>query len=340
MQVSQVPSRLLRASIAVLILNSTLVGGRADSERPPKFHEIYAVGDSLTDTGNLAAILGFADGPVLDLSGQPLGVVLADGRLSNGLLTAERLAGSVKFPEGAAASALGGNNYAIAGALANPDFAPFAPFTLPGTDLMAQTRNLLANPGTSLGKKDLVIVFIGANDVFSALTASIAAAGAFDAPDALDRAAANVSEALKLLSAGGARSFLVFGAPNIARAPVLQAQVQAGQLPPEGLTLARDLAISYNAQLVRDLRDLNLDREFSGKIWYFPTFSIGELIASPGGARTTGLTSNTPCAPELGFAQSCDTTTFWDFVHVSAAVHETFARVAEIILRLPALVRR
>jgi phospholipase/lecithinase/hemolysin len=323
---------LLASLFAVTLLAAPLFGnGKAKT-----FKDIYAVGDSLSDTGNLAAILGFDNGMILDPNtGAPLGVVLQDGRLSDGPLVIERHADEVGSAEGAVASARGGNNYAIAGSVANPDLSPFSPFSLPGTELLAQVRNLLATKPDRFDRKDLVIVFIGNNDLFAAL-----AAPPDVVPSALQGSIANVVAALRSLNGEGAENFLVFGVGNIARTPVLAAQVQAGQLPPEALVLARNLAVGFNLDLVGALSSLRSDRDFSANVWYFPTFATGEFIVSPLGARLTGLTSQTPCAPALGFGQDCATSTFWDMVHVTTAVHAIFADVAKGVLRLPPLVRR
>jgi phospholipase/lecithinase/hemolysin len=303
------------------------------------FTEVYAVGDSLTDTGNLAAILGYSDGPVLDLSGQPLGVVLKDGKLSNGSLAVENIADSFKHAEGATPSSAGGSNYAIAGALANTAFEAFAPFSLSGTDLLTQTRHLIAAGGGALEKEALAVVFIGSNDLFSAVRSVAAAPGALDVQGALAQSAANVAQTLRQLSDAGAENFLVFDAPDIGRTPAMQVQVQQGQLPPEALALARQLTLGFNARLLQEIRALGRDRQFEGRVWYFSTFAATEFIASPLGAKLFGFTSNTPCAPELGLGQSCASSTFWDFVHVTARVHEILADSAKILLQLPPLVR-
>ena len=323
---------VLVSLLAVALFTAPLFG----SGKTKAFKDLYAVGDSLSDTGNLAAILGFDTGMILDPNtGTPLGVVLQDGRLSDGPLVIERLAAAVGSEHGAVASARGGNNYAIAGSVANADLGPFSPFSLPGTDLLAQVRNLLATKPNGFDRRDLVIVFIGNNDLFAALAAPPDVATA-----ALEGSISNVVQALRSFNAEGAKNLLVFGVGNIARTPALAAQVEAGQLPPEALVLARNLAVGFNLNLVNALSALRSDRNFSANVWYFPTFATGEFIASPLGARLTGLTSHTPCAPALGFGQDCATSTFWDMVHVTTAVHAIFADVAEGLLKLPPLIRR
>ena len=329
-----------RIFLCVLFVTLSLAPASGWHGQGSRFETIFAVGDSLTDTGNLSAILGQIDGQVLDLAGQPLGVVLRARRLSNGPLTVERIAANLEFPDGANASAAGGNNFAIAGALANPAFQPFAPFSLPGTDLLAQTQNLIATKGSSLDEKSLVVVFIGSNDLFSAVRSTAAPPGLIDAPLALVQSAANVAAAIKLLSAAGAENFLVFNAPNIARTPALIAQVQSGQAPPTTLTVARTFTLAFNSALLAKIIALKTDPNFDANVWYFSTFATAEFIASPLGARATGLQSTTPCAPELGFGQPCSSAAFWDFVHVTTKVHDIFADAAQILLRLPPLVRR
>ncbi len=336
MSSKRIRSYFQKLAVAAAIL---AIPAFANGQGKKNFTGIYALGDSLTDTGNLAAILGVSDGQLSDLSGQPLGVVLKDGKLSNGSLAIENIADSLKHADGADPSAFGGSNYAIAGALANIAFETFAPFTLPGTDLLTQTRHLIANDDGSL-KKALVVVFIGSNDLFSAVRSVAAAPGALDVQGALAQSAANVAQALRQLSDAGAESFLVFEAPDIGRAPVMQAQVQQGQLPPEALELARGFTLGFNAHLFQEILALRSDRQFEGRVWYFPTFTATELIASPFGARIFGLTSATPCAPELGLGQSCASSTFWDFVHVTERVHEILGDAAEILLHLPPLVRK
>ncbi len=307
--------------------------------KPSKFNALHALGDSLTDTGNLAAILRFSDGPVLDAAGVPLGVILKDGRLADDDLTINRLADDLDLDDDAIASALDGGNFAVAGAVANPDLAPFSPFTLPGTDVRAQAGQLVST--RNLGNEDLVVIFIGSNDIFAALFATAGfPPGSFDPAAALDVSTSTIRDVMKELAVEGARNFLVFEAPNVGRTPVLQQQVEAGLLPPESRDLARDLTVTFNQQLLNKIGGLRADSGFSANVWYVPTFTVAEFIASRVGARVTGISSTTPCAPDFGFAIDCAKSSFWDFVHPSSAVHGYFADVALLLLRMPALVRR
>ena len=305
-----------------------------DRYKSTKFKTLYTLGDSLSDTGNLATVLGFSNGPVLG-SGGPLGVVLKDGRLADSDLYINKLAAALTSSQDATAGALGGGNFAFAGAVSDANLGPYVPFNLAGTDLQSQKEQLLAYTGSKFKKKDLIVIFIGSNDIFAATTATLTSdPGSFDPAAALGVSVAHVVDVVQKLNAAGAANFVVFDSADVSRTPALQAQ-----LPPEGLALARNLAISFNTQLFAAVGALRGDTNFSANVWYVPTFATTEFIASPIGARVTGIHSTAPCAPDFGSAVPCEESSFWDFVHPTSSVHSVLADVARTVLRLPALVR-
>lgn len=317
------------------------IHGAADGAngKASRFNAIYALGDSLTDTGNLSVILRIENGPVPDRNGQDVGVIMKDRKLVDGDLAISMLAEELTSAQDVTASLLGGGNFAVAGAVANPALAPFSPFTLPGTELQAQAGQLISL--NKLRRNDLVVIFIGSNDIFASLFATVGSPpGSFEPEAALDVSAGNVRDAIKRLAAGGAQNFLVFEAANVGRTPILSQRVGAGALPPQTLDHARALTMSFNHLLFQKIGALRRDSGFSANVWYVPTFAVAEFIASPTGARTTGITSTTPCAPYFGLDTRCSESAFWDFVHPSSAVHRVFGDVAKTLLRLPAYVRR
>ncbi len=332
-----------RLPAAALIILLTAAGS-AVAAGPPSgiggFTEIYALGDSLTDTGNFATVLACGDGlvtpqncPGLAGLGQPasdLPVVLNAGRFSNEDLYIDMLDTQVKSPGAALAAALGGKNRAFAGTLSNPNLAPYWPPYIPGTELEAQAKALIQSEGR-LKSRGLVVIFIGSNDLFAVASAFD---GGTDVSAEVLTSAANVVKTIKYLSKKGGRNFLVFNSGNIGRSPIFQQQ------PPEVLTSIRDLTAVFNFSLFIGVAALGGDPSFAGNIWYVPTFAIGEFIASPLGRALTGLTSTTPCAPALGLNQDCSTSQFWDFIHPTKGVHAIFADSAKALLKQQPLVRR
>jgi thermolabile hemolysin len=180
---------LVRCFVVLLVL---IAGSRPLYSGEGELNAIYAFGDSLTDTGNahLASLGTVAPPPYYW------------GRFSNGPVWVEELATRCGLPA-PEPSIVGGTNYAWGGATSGSGFSVF------GTpNLGLQVQQFLAD-GIELDGDELLVVWIGANDVLYTSTAP------WDA-------ARNVAEHIETLALEGGRVFLVPNLPPIGQTPMLR----------------------------------------------------------------------------------------------------------------------
>lgn len=189
---------MLRIYLSQFLLLLTLLLTSA-TQAETSFSQIYIFGDSLSDTGNLAAFIG-----------QPLPPPYVNNRVSNGPVAVETLA--IKLGHTAEASQYTifvpevGSNYAVASAKASGDRLQ---------DLSSQVLGFNFNHGYNAPSDALYVVMIGGNDIRS--TRSLTDIDA--AKTIVQEAAISVFNAIQNLSLMGARSFLLINAPNVGLIP-------------------------------------------------------------------------------------------------------------------------
>lgn len=183
-------------------------------EAQGNYSAMYVFGDSLSDTGNLAAYLHSTG--VLDPSKQ-LPFPYYQNRISNGPVAVDHIAETLALP--VIPSLLGGTNYAVAGAKASGDAL---------ADLPAQLELFVANHSvagvTDIPKDALYIVYIGGNDVR-------AARGEIDVRSArmiIRKAVDNIGYAVRALISAGARHIMVVNSPDIGKIPETLMAAEAG----------------------------------------------------------------------------------------------------------------
>ncbi|MDH5216477.1 MAG: SGNH/GDSL hydrolase family protein, partial [Gammaproteobacteria bacterium] len=183
-------------------------------EAQRNYSAMYVFGDSLSDTGNLAAYLHSTG--VLDPSEQ-LPFPYYQNRISNGPVAVDHIAETLALS--VIPSLMGGTNYAVAGAKAGGD-------TL--ADLPAQLELFVANHSvagvTDIPQDALYIVFIGGNDVR-------AARGEIDTSSArkiIRKAVDNIGHAVRALISAGARHIMVVNSPDIGKIPETLMAAEAG----------------------------------------------------------------------------------------------------------------
>ena len=268
---------------------SSSSGSRLDPPPPgdpppadPPLPALYVVGDSLSDTGNLAAFADYLVGrsPYPEASiglCHPAALFVLErdctdllhgrSRVSDGPVAVEHLAahlGVVPFapsfhvlPD----RPVVGVNYAVAGAKARA--------TSP-RDLGHQVERMLLDHGPRLSNSDTVVLMIGGNDAIDALQASALPSlpGPDDAlPDVGGEAAPPSSEprtivaqavggiaaaAARLLDAGGC--VLVANVPNLARLPAVRdtAELEGIELS-TALATAEAVTADFNTSLGQEL---------------------------------------------------------------------------------------
>jgi phospholipase/lecithinase/hemolysin len=152
------------------------------------YSAMYIFGDSLSETGNYAAVgAGELAYPA----------PYAPGRFSNGPVWVDYLAGALGFPAPTAAAA-GGTNYAWGGAMTAGQTGPLPPY-----DLGMQTLGFLAANNGIADPAALYVVWAGGND---ALAGDVT------------HTAGNLGAVIAALATAGARNFLVPNLPPMGEA--------------------------------------------------------------------------------------------------------------------------
>ena len=161
------------------------------------YSKVYIFGDSLSDTGNLASVIG------------PFPAPYYQNRVSNGPLAVDILTAKLATNADASLHLLGlnnGKNYAVAGAKASGN-EPI--------DLNTQILSFQANHGFIAPSDALYVILIGGNDIRSALYET----DLTTADSIINSAGNKVQDAVKSLNLIGAQSFLIINVPNIALIP-------------------------------------------------------------------------------------------------------------------------
>ncbi len=274
-----VMKQFMRALLCLCLLLP--LGAKAE-----EFSNVFVFGDSLSDTGNLAA---FADAQAFLLTGDPTkrvalcfpgvtfnpdGTVKVDpdfpcddlffmnSRVSNGPVAVEVLAERLGFddfqPSLHPLPLLGlprpfvGTNYAVAGAHARVRIDPKTGNPEP-EDLGAQIFAFLQlDHGGVAPSEALYVVMIGGNDVIDAVQALLDPS---EDPRAISAAAVDaIGDNINLLIGAGARKFLVANSPNIGSIPAIKIAAEEAGVPP---VLVRGVAtfvtIKFNRRLAERL---------------------------------------------------------------------------------------
>ncbi len=262
------------------------------------YSNIYIFGDSLSDTGNLAAVYGDLPPPYYQ------------NRITNGPVAVDTL--TAKLEQTALASLLGGNNYSVAGAKASG---------VEQQDLQTQLyffneRNNYIAPADAL-----YIIFLGGNDIRSASYQP----NPVIAESIIETAIAKIQYSIKNLYQNGARSFYVINAPNIGLIPETRLNAEALNNPAL-ITQAEEFTKKYNLKL-RQLVE-SLEEKFDMDIEEFNLFKLFNKIVRK--AKKYGFTNSTDaCFSSVTYLPRADCDfeqfIFFDEIHPSARVHKLFA---------------
>lgn len=312
------------ASLTVALLAAPFADARAARDGAAKlagpFSAVYFFGDSLTDTGDVAAELDVDEIPEA-LPGQDTSFYWED-RFCNGPNWADQVAKALGRT--ATASARGGTNYARGGAhnvRPNPNPIFQVLFEQPGWLLSEQIDEYLTS-GAPADPGALYVVWMGSNDA--------AVGGATDPATGL----AEVVGAVQDLYAAGARQFLVWGLfPFVV----------------PGFEAVEAYARGFNELLPGALD--SLEETLEGIVITRGNFvsALGPILADPaafGFTNAGGFFEPTACtalgfpAPPIGGDPACqaealtdtffgravgDTFLFHDGIHFTTAVHRFWA---------------
>jgi len=273
------------------------------------YSKVYIFGDSLSDTGNLAALTGpFPNPPYYN------------NRVSNGPVMVEvltALLGATALPSFHLTGPEAGTNYAIARARA---------FGIEPIDLDSQVNLFLANHGGVAAADNLYIVFIGGDDIRDAR----------DSPNELSseiiqQALNGELDNIRKLIEAGAQHFMVMNVPDI------------GKIPESGIlaALTGDTSIvkrasryshTYNRKLFHHLR--KLEKEFHIEITKVDIHKILNKVLANGAKYGFSNTTDACFSSEnqvfnagCNFGINFDSYVFFDEIHPTARMHNVVANI-------------
>jgi phospholipase/lecithinase/hemolysin len=274
------------------------------------YTSIAVFGDSLSDGGNAYLYTEALFGPGNGFPPAPYAQ-----NFSNGPVAVNQLA--AKLGLSLTPSLAGGSNYAYGGAEtgfqnylrfnANPFVA--GAFAGNNTGVLAQIASV---PFGSIDASTLVVLWAGANDVFSSLSSDPTGASL---PTTLFSALGNLQASVLALYADGARTILLPNMPDIGKTPFGIGLGPAAAASLTGAVQGFDAGLSA--------LDLALEAALPGlDIIDFDTFgALNEVIAHP---ATYGL-SNVTDACLSSAACNPNTYLFWDSVHPTTLVDGVLA---------------
>lgn len=302
------------AGVVALVLAGPAMAG--------PFSADYIFGDSLSDRGNLADLLGhnFPSPPFVhdSFTNGPTAVQVMAQQLG---LTADPSLFPTGFTDSRGLGLTPGTNYAVAGATASTAFG------VPGANLPNQITAFLGHSAGVADPTALYTVFIGGNDVRTAAhqgNSSLVAAGV----------AAEVA-GINTLYAAGARDFLIVNVPDVGVIP----EFQIG-FPTQAATASAD-SVAYNLGLASGVAGLTRnDPGALFNLFDFYTFNNGLLnnlgqlgitdtttpcYTSYSGVTTanTGFTTSAACGPidpATNQASNIGSLFYWDAIHPTAKV--------------------
>lgn len=314
---------LIQRFAGIALLACALAAPAAAAERAP-FDRIVVFGTSLSDPGNAFVLLG-THGTPPDYSLDPFLVPdrpYAKGgqHFSNGPTWVEQLAQRLGLAASANPAFRGGDspasNYAVGGARARP---------VGNFHLEAQVNAFLRDVGGSAPVSALYVIEMGGNDLRDALVAGLTA-GPAAAQAVVEEAVGAIAGNIMTLYAAGARSFLVWNAPDIGLTPAISAV-------PGGAFFANQLVQGFNDGLDQTLAGLAQvlpGAQFTRLDVYA---KLNTIVAQP---QLFGLSNVTEACITPSVAPfSCkpaDEFLFWDGIHPTRAGHGIIAQEAEVVL--------
>jgi phospholipase/lecithinase/hemolysin len=282
------------AAPTVTPLPPTALPPTATTAAEAPFTHIYAFGDSYSDNGNGAKLLGS------DWSAN----AYWQGRASNGPAAVEVLAAQLNVPL---------TDYAVDGARSGHDNA-FGNDKLAKTGGLAQVVTFRQDlKGTSSDPNALYFVELGANDFFAEVFGNPNA----DITSTTDSTADNIVTLVQQLAVLGAKHVLVIPALDQASMPVVVANAGSAE--------ARQFEDAINSKVATRLAALGAQQNLDIKLFDLVALST-KIRAHPSDYGLTNLTD--PCQvtdPQvLPACATPDQYYFWDAFHPTRRVHQIF----------------
>jgi len=287
------------------------------------YSQIYVLGDSLSDVGNIEAAYApivAANGgvplPILGLAAPGTPSAYAPSRASNGPIWIDAFAGAFGFTS--VASLSGGTNYAFGGARTdNQLYNPVIPDFLG----LLQQRDALLAARPALDPDALYVVWGGANNLQDILTGRPRADGT---PQSVGQTVADLADIIDSLAAAGASHFLVPNAPNIGLVPRLR------ERGPLAVAYGTQLSAALNgglAALIDSRRQAGLDI-----LGFDAAGFLDEVVAHPASYGLANVTERCYTGDDLNFNGSGSVCAdpasylFWDGIHPTTTGHALLAQ--------------
>jgi outer membrane lipase/esterase len=285
----------MRGWLAGLALAALAAGAEA---APVGYTSFWALGDSLSDPGNLSRATGGA------VPGEPY----FEGRFSDGPVWAERVAGDFER------AGLATGNFAYGSAAVSPP--PLRPIGAPPVvDLPGQIEAFGRESAGRLGRRPVASLWFGANDLlFGGVPQGRART--------VGRAAADgVADGALRLREFGVRDVVLFNLPALEDTPNYQI------FQPEAAGRARRGTRAFNATLDRRAEGLRRAGMNVVEVDAFGLFE--ELLDEP--ERFGVVDATTPClVPGVAYCgdEAAPSLAFFDPVHPTSTIHEAIADAA------------
>jgi phospholipase/lecithinase/hemolysin len=315
----QMSHKFLPRAFVLAACSTALLG--LSAANAADFSAEYVFGDSLSDNGNLAGLVGaFPNPPSFDNS------------FTNGPVAVQLLAQSLGLSANASlwltSPTPQGTNYAVGGATATAgtDIIPGVNINLP-----SQVAAFSASVSDHASPNALYVVMIGGNDVIDSVLGGTG-------PGAVTAGANQEVSEISTLADEGAKHFLIVNVPNVGQIPLF-----TQESPPGAAAEATAFSQLYDADLSAGLAGLDLGA--GATLTDFDLFGFNENIlanaASHGFTNTTdpcysftgvptSAASNTGCSPA-----NVDTFLFFNDVHPTAPVQALWAQGFEAAVPEP-----
>lgn len=271
------------------------------------FSSLTVFGDSLSDGGNNALVIGANGSQVITGNSYIPSQPYALGTYSNGAVWVNSFAAGLGLPGAAVPSLGGGGNNAYGGArtVLDGSFFGFPP------SATTQLGGYLGGQAGNLSPDALFVIAIGGNDVrdtgdavqanpANALSIISAAAGAY---------AIGVGNMVDALQARGAANIVVWGAPDVGKSPA---------------ALAGGAAVAGTATFISDAFNQALAFRLLGEAGVTPfnlSGVVNAVVSNPGAYGLSNVTD--ACGAVLGCNPS--QYLFWDGIHPTSAAQQILA---------------
>lgn len=308
-----------RVATALTLLLVALLG-TCRSVTAQAYTSIVVFGDSLSDTGNAAALSRAKYGFSAQVPGPLTGYT--DGRFTDGMDTLpaarnyngvwiEQLAAQLTAKPAVTASLNGGRNYAYGFATTNTGTTQFT--YGPGNALSFTVNNMGQQVQTylstvpAINSNTLFVVWGGANDLLNATTSA-------DITAAATRELALVQR----LIAAGATSIIVPNLPPLGLVPRLNGNAAAA-------VQATAAAQGFNQALAIGLTQLQAGAGSSVRLFPLDIYTLFNTVVGP--PLAPGFT-NVTGSSQLNSTVNPDTYLFWDDLHPTTYGHSLIAAAA------------